>query len=828
MRAGGGGLPDPDDIVTIKSGGGGPVNLIVGPGDDIFYPGFDDGRLHRIQHFVGNLPPTAVAQADPTNGLTPLVVTFDGTGSSDPEGESLTYAWDLDADGSFDDSSSPTPQWSYSGSGTVVARLRVTDSGDLFDVAAVSISVNNSAPVAIIDTPVGSLTWKVGDPIAFTGRGTDVDEPSGLLPPTAMHWDLVMHHCPSNCHTHLIQSFEGVAGGSFAAPDHEYPSYLELRLTVADPEGVPSTASVLLHPRAVTVTLQSDPPGLRLSMNADDSGRALHAHGHRRLGELGRCARRRSGLGGLPRQFSSWSDGGAQNHILVAPASPATYTASFVVPPVPAEVCGDGLDNDGDGVIDGNCGANPATTAPGAPVRLTSRVQGTTVTLAWSAPITGGAPTTYVLEAGLAPGQAAYQVPLGLLTSVSVPNVGPGRYYARVRAMNAVGASAVSNEVAATVGCTTRPGAPTLTSAVNGGLVRLAWSDPDGCSGTTYRLLVGSQPGAANLGEIAVSDTVFATAAPPGTYYVRVVAQTALGSSDPSNEVTLAVGSGCAPPTLDSILGATLTGNQVTLQWNPVAPSAALAADAAWPMAYRLEVGSAAGAANLFVFPVGRTTAMSAAAPAGVYYARVRAADACGAGPPSNDVVISVPERSNRRATSRPSPASKGCVRGMAHRPGPGPAAAVRRDRRGRRRRRVGGQAGLRRPRVDARRRRHLVPHRRRQAAGSASTSSGTTCRSPRSRRTSSTPSSRSRTIGSSVHPGVDPIARGAGGRPQRARAGHGGGRQHHHPAAGAHALPVEPQELLAQGARGGAVGAHRSRSSPRSRSSSCISTAST
>ena len=27
---------------------GRPVNLVAGPGGDIFYPGFDDGRLHRI------------------------------------------------------------------------------------------------------------------------------------------------------------------------------------------------------------------------------------------------------------------------------------------------------------------------------------------------------------------------------------------------------------------------------------------------------------------------------------------------------------------------------------------------------------------------------------------------------------------------------------------------------------------------------------------------------------------------------------------------------------------------------------------------------------
>ena len=167
--------------------------------------------------------------------------------------------------------------------------------------------------------------------------------------------------------------------------------------------------------------------------------------------------------------------------------------------------------------------------------------------LAWAPPITGGAPGGYLLEAGLTPGSAMFQVPLGLVTSLSVPGVGSGRYYARVRAANGFGASAVSNEVTVTVGCVNRPRPPVLAAATNGALVSLVWTEQDGCDGTTYRLLVGSQPGTANLAQIPVADSAFRSPALPGTYYVRVVAETALGASDPSNEVTLVVGAGCSP-----------------------------------------------------------------------------------------------------------------------------------------------------------------------------------------------------------------------------------------------------------------------------------------
>ena len=88
----------------------------------------------------------------------------------------------------------------------------------------------------MIDTPAAGTTWKVGDTINFSGHATDAQQ--GTLAASALTWSLVLQHCPSTCHEHPLQTYSGTASGSFVAPDHEYPSHLDLRLTATDPGGL--------------------------------------------------------------------------------------------------------------------------------------------------------------------------------------------------------------------------------------------------------------------------------------------------------------------------------------------------------------------------------------------------------------------------------------------------------------------------------------------------------------------------------------------------------------------------------------------------------------
>ena len=113
MKVGTNGLPDPSKVETVEQIADGPVDLIAGPNGDIFYIDHLGGTVHRLVYKSGNQPPTIVATATPNNGPAPLLVHFDTAGTKDPEGNAITYAWDLDGDGQFDDATGATAQKSY-------------------------------------------------------------------------------------------------------------------------------------------------------------------------------------------------------------------------------------------------------------------------------------------------------------------------------------------------------------------------------------------------------------------------------------------------------------------------------------------------------------------------------------------------------------------------------------------------------------------------------------------------------------------------------------------------------------------------------------------
>jgi PKD repeat protein len=302
------------------------VDLAADPlSGDLFYADFDDGEIHRITWIGGNTPPQAVASANPTSGPPPLTVQFTGSGSSDPDGDAIAYAWDLDGDGAYDDSTLANPSFTYPTAGTYQARLRVTDARGASSLSApitITVGGGNTPPTPVIDTPTSSRTWAVGEAINFSGHATDAQD--GTLPASALSWQVILHH---GDHTHTVETRPGVASGSFNAPDHDYPSYLELRLTATDSGGLTATATVNLQPRTANLTFQSSPSGLQLTAGLT-TARApftITAIVNGIVQVIAPDQRYR----GKNYVFVSWSDGGSQTHTITVPATNATYTATY-------------------------------------------------------------------------------------------------------------------------------------------------------------------------------------------------------------------------------------------------------------------------------------------------------------------------------------------------------------------------------------------------------------------------------------------------------------------------------------------------------------------
>jgi hypothetical protein len=173
------------------------------------------------------------------------------------------------------------------------------------------------------------------------------------------------------------------------------------------------------------------------------------------------------------------------------------------------------------------------------------------------------------------------------------------------------------------------PAAPTLTASVSGTTVDLTWTAVPGA--ISYVVEAGTSAGSSNAynGNVGAV-TQLTTAAPFGTYYVRVRGVNALGAGAASVERVVTVAGPTPPPA--PTLTASSNGSTVSLSWTAVASATS----------YVVDAGSAPGAANVYSGNVGAATQLSAAVNSGTYYVRIRAANAAGLGPASNEVAVTV------------------------------------------------------------------------------------------------------------------------------------------------------------------------------------------
>ena len=273
----------------------------------------------------------------------------------------------------------------------------------------------------------------------------------------------------------------------------------------------------------------------------------------------------------------------------------------------------------------------PTTVQAPSGLRVQS-VAGNLVTLRWDGPSIGPAPSGYVVEGGVSPGEVLASLPTGGSAPIFTFAAPTGSFVARVHALLGGQKSGASNEVPLHVNVPVAPSPPAaLTGLVNGSTLSLAWRNTYAGGPPTGVVLDVTGSLSASLG-LGLADHFTFGGVPGGTYTLRLRATNAGGSSVPSTPVTLTFPAACAgvPEPPANVL-AYRVGTTVHVLWD--SPATGHAATS-----YVLQVtGAFVGA-----FPTSGRALSGVVAP-GTYHLSVVAANPCGASAATPMQVVVVP-----------------------------------------------------------------------------------------------------------------------------------------------------------------------------------------
>ncbi|MFJ3581982.1 PQQ-dependent sugar dehydrogenase [Streptomyces sp. NPDC090127] len=179
-----------------------------------YFSGDENSALYRIEHITGGRSPVAQAKADRTSGQAPLTVAFSSTGSSDPDGDALSFAWKFGDGGT---STSANPSHTYTANGRYTAELTVTDATGKQATASVQVTVGNTAPTVRLELPVDGSIIDPGAAVPF--RVTVTDPEDGTIDCAKVKVTFIVGH---DSHGHPQTSATGCSGTVQTIADGEH------------------------------------------------------------------------------------------------------------------------------------------------------------------------------------------------------------------------------------------------------------------------------------------------------------------------------------------------------------------------------------------------------------------------------------------------------------------------------------------------------------------------------------------------------------------------------------------------------------------------------
>ncbi|MES2920871.1 MAG: ThuA domain-containing protein [Verrucomicrobiota bacterium] len=273
-----------------------PMDLTFGPDGAMYLiewgTGFGgsnpDAQIVKIVYDSGNLTPLVKVAPNTTSGSLPLAVQFSSAGTFDPDpGDTLTFAWDFDLDGTVD-STAPDPAHTYLTAGNFTAQLRVTDSRGKSASASVGISAGNAAPAITFLTPPEGSFFDWDDEVGWQLRVDDAEgggTETGAISGSDVRVEFVLGHAS---HGHGLGEATGTSGKTVAGSSHEFGDDLFFAFLASYTDGgapgvapTTGTRTAMLQPKVrqaehattlsgVTVTDTTDAAGSLSDVTAID------------------------------------------------------------------------------------------------------------------------------------------------------------------------------------------------------------------------------------------------------------------------------------------------------------------------------------------------------------------------------------------------------------------------------------------------------------------------------------------------------------------------------------------------------------------------------
>lgn len=300
---------------------GSPVGMATGPDGNLYFLSRASGAVYKIT-YTGSTAPVITNQPQSTSVSEGSQASFSVTATGT---QPITYQWrknGVNISGAMSATytiSSVVP--ADAGNYSVVASNSagtVTSNN-----AALTVTPANQPPTSTINTPIAGATYAGGNVISYSGSGTDPED--GSLPASAFKWYVDFHH--DDHHHPGPEAPDGVKSGSFSIPNTGETSanvFYRLYLVVTDAQGKTYTTFTDILPRTSTITINSNPQGLQLTLDGQPFTAPLTVTS---VEGILRTIGAPSPQGDYA--FSNWSHGGAATQTINTPVDNVTYTANY-------------------------------------------------------------------------------------------------------------------------------------------------------------------------------------------------------------------------------------------------------------------------------------------------------------------------------------------------------------------------------------------------------------------------------------------------------------------------------------------------------------------